>query len=63
MPDGEIIEWNYALFSGVSRLQSITNNLGYQIHFNKSNVLSNYYNWSYLSKITAFDRTLNPHAQ
>ena len=63
-PDGEVIEWNYAAFpNGISRLQSITNNLNYQIHFEyASNTPADLYNFTYLAKVTAFDRTLNPCA-
>lgn len=62
-PDGQVIEWNYSVISNLSRLQSITNNLGYQLHFEyNSNVASDLYNFTYLKKVTAFDRTLNPCA-
>jgi RHS repeat-associated protein len=63
-PDGEVIEWNYAAFpNGISRLQSITNNLNYQIHFEyASNTPAELYNFTYLAKVIAFDRTLNPCA-
>ena len=69
-PDGEVITWNYVeialswmidLSCGAKaqRLQSVTNNLGYMIHFKyKSDTAGNqddYNNWSSIQKVTAIN--------
>jgi RHS repeat-associated protein len=72
-PDGEVITWHYNYSSGsfasnTPRLQSITNNLNYQIHFqyeyNGSVANSNQImRWTRMVKATAFDRAINACSQ
>lgn len=65
-PDGEIITWHYthAHFDNLyfPRLQSVTNNLGYQIHFKyKADTASNYtalVNFRSIDKVTAIDNSV-----
>jgi len=71
-PDGEIIDWHYVeiAVSGIfdpcgakgQRLQSVTNNLGYMIHFKyKSDTAAtadDYSNWSTILKVTAINTTV-----
>ncbi|MEM9619760.1 MAG: RHS repeat-associated core domain-containing protein [Pseudomonadota bacterium] len=74
MPDGEVISYNYisVMFAGAlagARLQSITNNLGYQIHLDYARDTittgSDLIDWRRITKATAFDTdvdTCNPLA-
>ncbi len=70
-PDGEVIEWHYVEAGPVAseacgkgqRLQSVTNNLGYQIHFKyQADSISDYNNWSSnwgsIEKVTAIDNSV-----
>lgn len=71
-PDGEVITWHYAVtpsgpYSGQIRLQSVTNNLGYQIHLQYardalSTTTAQIIDWSVITKVTAIDNALNPCA-
>lgn len=68
-PDGEVITWHYnsigsGFWSSLWRLQSVTNNLGYMIHFQyERNTSANADDaWRFLrpTKVTALDVSLNP---
>ncbi|MHA7871248.1 MAG: RHS repeat domain-containing protein, partial [Hyphococcus sp.] len=68
LPDGEAINYNYvtATLSGTvvgSRLQSITNNLGYQIHLeyarNTVTTGPHLIDWRRITKVTAFDSSID----
>ncbi len=71
-PDGEVITWHYAVtqsgpYIGFTRLQSVTNNLGYQIHLQYArdavaSTTAQIIDWSVITKVTATDNTLNPCA-
>ncbi len=68
-PDGEIITWHYVQLGGVGwpadsafRLQSVTNNLGYQIHFKykRDDAPDQTYvhDWMEVEKVTAIDNAV-----
>ena len=67
-PDGEVITYNYSTVSlwygNSTRLQSVTNNLGYQIHFqyerDSAATAAEYALTGRLKKVTAIDNALNP---
>jgi RHS repeat-associated protein len=68
-PNGEALTWHYTditsgAYQGRWRLQSVTNNLGYQIHFQyETNAITDgasALRFLRIQKVTAIDNTLNP---
>jgi hypothetical protein len=61
-PDGEVVTWHYAkktipsivspFYDEVPRLQSVTNNLGYQIHFEYVSNVTTHADWAKLKRVT-----------
>lgn len=67
-PDGEVVTWNYYVmpsgpYAGSWRLQSVTNNLSYQIHFKYERDTAvntgERDQWYRIQKVTAIDNALN----
>jgi len=54
-PDGEVVDYTYTSGAGNNRIQSITNTLGYQLHFDYASDTSGGFGWNRVTRVTAFN--------